>query len=95
MKIFDIQLRKPSFNEVTAAAVMALGIWLMAVELLKASGSPLSRVDAGAALLVVFWGCVCVRLGIRVDRGLAHLALNVFFGGAIVLVYQALVSLFV
>ena len=94
MKILGIQLRKPSFTEVTASAVMALGLWLMGVEVCKACGRPLGASDAGATLLIVFWGCVCVRLGIRVDRGFTHLALNVFFGGVLLLVYQGVVVLF-
>jgi hypothetical protein len=28
MKILGIELRKPSFEEVTASAVMAAGLWL-------------------------------------------------------------------
>ena len=28
MKLFGIPLRKPTFNEVTAATIMAVGLWL-------------------------------------------------------------------
>ena len=46
-------------------------------------------------LLVVFWGCVCARMGIRVDQGPRHLALNVLLGGALLSVYQAVITLIV
>jgi hypothetical protein len=94
MKILGIQLRKPSFDEVTASAVMAAGLWLAYVALTKVSGQAFDPVHAGAVLLIIFWGCVCVRFGIHVGRGLHHLVLNVAFGGALLLVYQGVVSLF-
>ena len=57
MKILGIQLSKPSFNEITASAIMAAGLWLAIVALWRVSEQPLDRIEAGAALLVVFWGC--------------------------------------
>jgi len=36
---------------------------------------------------------VCARMGIRVDQGLRHLVLNVLLGGALLSVYQAVVTL--
>ena len=94
MKILGVQLRQPTFNEVTASAVMAAGLWLACVALLRASEQPLDRVEAGGALLVIFWGCVGVRLGIRVDRGARPLALNIVFGALLLAVYHAIVTLF-
>lgn len=95
MKIIGVELRKPSFNEITAAAVLAAGLWMAIVALWKALGSaPLDRIDAGALLVVVFWGCICVRLGIRVERGPRHLALNLAFCALLVSVYQAAITLF-
>lgn len=95
MKIIGIELRRPSFNEVTASAVLAAGLWMAIVALWKSVGAPpLDRIDAGALLLVVFWGCVCVRFGIRVERGPRHLALNLAFCALLVSVYQAAVTLF-
>ena len=93
MKLLGIQLRRPSFNEVTVSAVMAAGLWLAAVGVLRDSGKSFDAVDAGAMLLVVFWGCVCARMGIRVDQGPRHLALNVLLGGALLSVYQAVITL--
>jgi hypothetical protein len=92
MKILGIQLRRPSFGEVTASAVMATGLWLAYVGVTRVSGQPFVSGDAGAALLVIFWGCVCVRLGIRVDHGPRHLLLNVLLGGALLLVYQTVLA---
>jgi hypothetical protein len=95
MKIIGVELRKPSFGEITAAAVLAAGLWMAIVALWRTVGAaPLDRIDAGALLLVVFWGCICVRLGIRVERGPRHLALNVAFCALLVAVYQAAVTLF-
>lgn len=93
MKILGVELRKPTFNEVTASAVMAAGIWLAYVALWRAAEQPLLAVDAGAALLIIFWGCVCARVGIRVDRGPRHLAVNLVCGAVILTAYQAIVSL--
>lgn len=93
MKLLGIQLRKPSFNEVTASAVMAAGLWLAYVALLRTTGGVFEPIDAGAALLVIFWGCVCARLGIHVGRGVRHLALNVLMGGALLAAYQGIVLL--
>ena len=34
---------------------------------------PLDRVEAGAMLVVVVWGCVSARLGMRIGMGHRHL----------------------
>ena len=94
MKILGIELSKPSFNEVTASAVMAAGLWLACVALFRVSEAPMDRIEAGAALLVIFWGCVGVRMGIRFDRGLRHVAVNVLCGAAILAVYHSIVTVF-
>ena len=93
MKILGIELSKPSFNEVTASAVMAAGLWLACVALWRVSDQPMDRIEAGGALLIIFWGCVGVRMGIRLDRGLRHVAANLLCGGVILGVYQAIVSI--
>ncbi len=93
MKILGVELRQPTFNEVTASAVMAAGLWLACVALLRAGDLPLDRIEAGGALLVIFWGCVGVRLGIRVDRGARHLALNLVFGALLLAVYHGVIAL--
>ena len=93
MKIIGVELRKPSFTEVTAAAVLACGLWLAWLGIARSIGHAVERADAGAMLLVIFWGCVCVRLGIRVDRGVRHLALNLVCCGLIVGLYQAALAL--
>ncbi|HEV7914653.1 MAG TPA: hypothetical protein VGP22_12890 [Albitalea sp.] len=94
MKILGIELSKPSFNEVTASAVMAAGLWLAIVALWQVSAQPMDRIEAGAALLVIFWGCVGVRMGIRLDKGVRHLAVNLLFGAAILMVYHGVMVLF-
>ena len=93
MNLFGIALRKPSFNEVTAATVLGCGLWLLAVGLLSASGHPLQRLEAGAALLVALWACIGARIGIRVGQGPRHLAANVAVGALILGAYQGVCTL--
>ena len=62
MTFFGIELRRPSFNEITAATVMAIGLWVAAVGVAHASGHGLEAGDAGALLVVSLWGCVGARL---------------------------------
>ena len=88
MKLFGIQLRKPSFNEVTAATIMAVGVWLAGMGGAAALGQHLSKVDAGAALLVILWGCLSVRFGVHVGQGRAHLLANVCITAALLGIYQ-------
>lgn len=89
MKLLGIPLRKPSFNEFTAACVMGVGLWLLALGLMRIFRLDVGWQDAGALLIVVLWGCLCVRLGIRVDTGGRHLLANVLVGGALLGCYQA------
>lgn len=88
MKILGIQLRKPSFNEFTAATIMGVGLWMALVGGATAFGQPLSKVDAGAALVVMLWGCLSVRFGVNVSQGSAHLLANVGITAALLAVYQ-------
>ena len=66
MNLLGIPLRRPTFGELTAAAVMATGVWLAALGLTRVLHLPMDRIEAGALLLVVVWGCVSARLGIRI-----------------------------
>ena len=65
MTLFGIQLRKPSFNEITAATVMAVGIWVAVIGLAKATGQALQASDAGAAR-VKYRTSASVRIFMRV-----------------------------
>jgi hypothetical protein len=89
MKLIGIPLRKPSFNEITASMVMGVGLWLTALGVMHAVPLPMNRADAGALLIVVLWGCLCVRLGIHVGRGSRHLLANIVVGAALLGLYQA------
>lgn len=93
MKILGIELSKPSFNEVTAAAIMAAGLWLACMALWRVVAHPMDRVEAGGALLVIFWACVGVRMGIRFDKGLRHVAANMLCAAVILAVYQGIMAL--
>lgn len=88
MKILGLALRKPPFNELTAAAVMGTGLWLAAVGLARTLQLPLDRFDAGALLVVVLWGCFSARLGIHIGQGQRHLLASLLVSGALLLVYQ-------
>lgn len=77
MHLLGIRLRRPSFNELTAASVMALGLWLLTAALLWRFGDAPSRFDAGAALIVIWWASIAACIGIRPTHGTRHLAVNV------------------
>lgn len=87
MNFFGITTRVPSFGEITAASVMALGLWLAAIALMSRIGGPVEAVDAGALLLVIEWACVAVRMGIRPDRGTRDLVANMAVSAALLGVY--------
>jgi hypothetical protein len=88
MKLIGISLRRPTFGELTAAAVMATGLWLALVGLLRTVHFPIDGTDAGALLLVVLWSCVSAHLGIRIGAGHRHLAANLLGSAALLLAYQ-------
>jgi hypothetical protein len=89
MTLFGIQLRRPTFNEVTAAAVMAVGLWLAGIGLAQVSGHALQARDAGALLVVSVWGCIGARLGVGFGKGGRHLAAHVGVNAVLLVIYQA------
>lgn len=93
MKLLGIPLQRPSFDQFTASAVMACGLWLACVAWMRSYGQSLDAVEAGAALVIVFWGCLCAHVGIRLDRGLRHIAANAVVGAVLWLMYQGVVGL--
>ena len=92
MKILGIILRKPSFNEITAAVVMATGLFVAALGLMHALHMPIDQTEAGALLLVVLWGCISVRLGIRIDQGKQHMVANLMVSALLLGAYQGAVA---
>lgn len=76
MTVFGIALRQPTFNEITAAAILGIGLWMTGLGIAHASGHALEMHDAGALLLVSTWACVAVRVGLGIDQGRRHLAVN-------------------
>ncbi|MET0333681.1 MAG: hypothetical protein ABW190_05375 [Rhizobacter sp.] len=94
MKLIGVPLRRPGFNELTAAAVMGSGLWVLAVGLAHVARMDLSKADAGALLLVMLWACVSTRLGIRVNAGGRHLAANLVVSAAILGLYEVARSFF-
>jgi hypothetical protein len=88
MKLIGVPLRRPGFNELTAAAVLGSGLWVLAVGLAHVARMDLSKGDAGALLLVMLWACVSARMGIRVGAGGRHLAANLLVSGALLACYE-------
>lgn len=88
MNFIGIPLRRPSFGELTAAGVMATGVWLAALGVLRLVQLPFDRVDAGALFIVLLWGCISARLGIRIGAGHRHLLANLLVSAALLLCYQ-------
>jgi hypothetical protein len=88
MTFFGIQLRRPSFNEVTAATVMAVGLWVAVIGLAQVSGHALQARDAGALLVVSVWGCIGVRVGVSLGKGGRHLAAHVGVSAVLLAIYQ-------
>jgi hypothetical protein len=93
MQLFGIVLRRPSSGELTVAAVMAVGCWLAIAGLARASGHPLAAADAGALLVVVAWGCIGARCGLRFDRGPRHIAAHLAVGGLLLGLYQGALAI--
>ncbi|MGY4826951.1 hypothetical protein ACVNIS_00080 [Sphaerotilaceae bacterium SBD11-9] len=93
MQLLGIPLRKPAFNELTAATIMGAGLWVLAVGLMHVMHVDLGRADAGALLLVLLWGCVSVRVGIRVGQGQRHLLANLLVTAALLGAYQGACAL--
>ncbi|HEY9238017.1 MAG TPA: hypothetical protein VIP10_04175 [Burkholderiaceae bacterium] len=87
--VFGIDLRRPSMNEFTAASVLAVGLWVLVLGLAHRLGAGLEAFDAGALLVVVEWGCVSARAGVRPDRGARHLIANFAVSGLLVGIYAA------
>jgi hypothetical protein len=93
MTLFGIQLRKPSFNEVTAATVMAVGLWIAVIGLAEVSGQALGASDAGALLVVSAWGCLGARLGVGIGKGGRHLAAHIGINAVLLALYQGAIVL--
>ena len=88
MTLFGIELRRPSFNEVTAATVMATGLWVLVIGLAQVAGHALQARDAGAVLVVAMWGCIGARVGFGVGQGGRHLAAHVGVSAMLLALYQ-------
>jgi len=76
LTFIGITLRKPACAPLTAATILAVGLWAAAVGLLLASRVQFSHADAGALLLALAWASVGARLGIRVGQHRRHLLAN-------------------
>lgn len=88
MKLIGIPLRRPNSTEITASAVMGVGLWLACLGVLRVLEIDIGRADAGALLVVVAWGCLSARLGIRIDRGQRHLAAQMLISAGLLGLYE-------
>ena len=88
MTLFGIQLRRPSFNEVTASTVMAVGLWVLVIGVAQVTGHALQARDAGAVLVVAMWGCIGARVGFGVGQGGRHLAAHIGVSAMLLALYQ-------
>lgn len=93
VKTSALSLRRPSFAEITAAAVMAAGLWCAALAVLRALGWPLGAGDAGALLIVVAWGCLSVRVGVDLVKGGRHLMAYLMVSAVLLGAYEGMRSL--
>lgn len=93
MKLIGIPLRKPAFAELTAASIMAVGLWVAAVGVLLATRVRFDRVDAGALLIALLWACVSARMGIRVGQDRRHLVANLLGCTLLLGLYQLVLLL--
>lgn len=94
MNLIGVPLRRPGFNELTAATVMGSGLWVLAVGFAHFARMDLTKGDAGALLLVMLWACVSTRMGIRVGAGGRHLAANLLVSGVLLALYEVARGLF-
>lgn len=93
MTFIGIVLRTPTASELTAASIMGTGLWVAAMGICRVAALPVDRVDAGAILLVILWGCISARMGIRIDQGHRHLAANLCVSAGLLALYQSACAL--
>ena len=89
MQVLGIDLKAPTFNQITGATVFGVGLWIACLGLMSAAGHALGRQDAGAALLVFVWGAIGVQLGVHIGKGARHLAVNLVVSGVLLAAYEA------
>lgn len=93
MKLLGIELRRPSFNEITAATVLAVGLWIAVVGIARVTGHALLGPEAGALLVVALWACIAVRIGLAFDKGRRQLIANIAVSAVLLGVYQGAIAL--
>lgn len=88
MQVLGIALKLPTFNQITAATVFGVGLWIACLGVLSVTGHALGRQDAGAALLVFVWGALGAQLGVHVGKGTRHVLANVLASGLLLAIYE-------
>ena len=89
MQVLGIALKAPSFNQITAATVFGVGLWIACLGVLSATGHALGPQQAGAALLVFVWGALGAQIGVHIGKGTRHLVANVLVSGVLLALYEA------
>lgn len=69
MKPWANPFRQPAFAGLTAAALIAVGLWVAAVGLLLASRTEPDGADAAALLVALAWAALGARRGSRAGQG--------------------------
>ena len=91
MTVFGVDLKHPSLNELTAAVVIAVGLWLFLVFVGLASTT---KVGAGANLAALAFGCISSTCGLSASKGIWPLALNIIGCCLVLAAYHLLINLF-
>lgn len=90
MRVFGINLHKPTFWGVTRATAVAVALW-GAIQ-----ASPLASNDSGRAaslLAALLFGCLSNEVGINVAKGGRHLLLNIAGCALVVLGWRLIASI--
>lgn len=89
MRILGVTLQRPTFWDATSAAAFGVALWTLYVSLGIASAT---RVEAGATLAVLVFGCVSHVVGVRCSLGWRHLVLNVAGTVVVLILYRSIVA---
>ena len=79
-------------SRLTLACASAVGLWVGVLGLLHATRVPVDARDAFGLLVVIAWGCIVTRLGLRGGRNRRQVATNFLFTGVLILLVEAAIA---
>lgn len=92
MQFIGMELKRPSFKELTVAVAIGVALWAVFVSIgFTADSTPVS---VGATLAAVLWGCVSSAFGIKAHKGGRHLLFNIGGCVLILVLYDLVATLF-